>query len=163
MQSISKLLVAAVLAGTFSTPATAVTYQLFTSLDGAQAGTLSPATGFGTLTYDDASNLLAWDISFSGLVGTETISHFHGPAAPGVNAAPTITLPLGSPKTGSAMLTAAQETELLSELWYVNVHSTVAPAGEIRGQLLLVPEPEAYAMMAIGLGLVGFMARGRKR
>lgn len=163
MKSVSKLFIAAALAGTFSPPVSAVTYQFVTTLDGLQAGTSSTATGSGTLTYDDVSNLLDWNIGFSGLLGTETISHFHGPAAPGVDAAPQITLPLGSPKIGNAVLTATQEAQLLGELWYVNVHSTVAPAGEIRGQLLLVPEPEAYAMMAVGLGLVGFMARRRRR
>jgi probable HAF family extracellular repeat protein len=39
--------------------------------------------------------------------------------------------------------------------------------GETHGFLLStvasVPEPETYAMMLAGLGLVGFMARGRKR
>lgn len=163
MKSVSKLLVAAALAGAFSPPASALTYQFITTLDGAQAGTSSTASGSGTLSYDDVSKVLDWDISFSGLSGTETISHFHGPAAPGVDAAPQITLPLGSPKIGNAVLDATQEAQLLDQLWYVNVHSTVEPAGEIRGQLVLVPEPEAYALMAVGLGLVGLMARRRRR
>lgn len=161
MQPVSTLLAVAALAAAFSSPANALPHQFVTTLDGAQAGT--SATGSGTLSYDDVTKLLDWNISFSGLSGTETISHFHGPAAPGDDAAPQITLPLGSPKIGNAVLDATQETQLLDQLWYVNVHSTVNPAGEIRGQLLLVPEPEAYALMAVGIGLVGLVARRRRR
>lgn len=37
-------------------------------------------------------------------------------------------------------------------------------AGDLLGaNILLVPEPEIYAMMVVGLGLVGFMARRRKQ
>lgn len=146
------------------TPAMAVTYQLVTTVDGAQAGTASPGAGSGTLTFDDVSNLLNWNITFGGLVGTQTNAHFHGPAAPGFNGGIQIGLPLGSPLIGSAILTATQETQLLGEQWYLNIHSSTNGAGEIRGQLLLapVPEPEAYAMMIAGLGLIGLAVR-RKR
>lgn len=146
------------------TSAMAVTYQLVTNVDGAQANTASLGMGSGTLTFDDVSNQLDWNISFSGLIGAQTAAHFHGPAAPGFNAGIQIGLPLGSPLVGSATLTATQETQLLGELWYLNIHTSTNPAGEIRGQLLLapVPEPETYAMMIAGLGLIGVAAR-RKR
>lgn len=145
-------------------PAMALTYQFVTHIDGAQAGTSSPGTGSGTLNFDDVSNQLDWNISFGGLVGTQNNAHFHGPAAPGVTAGIQFGLPLGSPLVGSTVLTNTQETQLLGELWYLNIHSTSFGGGEIRGQLLLapVPEPETYAMMIAGLGLIGVAAR-RKR
>lgn len=40
---------------------------------------------------------------------------------------------------------------------YLNIHTTFAPGGEIRGFLVPVPEPGAYALIA-GLGLCGFGA-----
>ena len=45
---------------------------------------------------------------------------------------------------------------------YANIHSEMFPAGEIRGFLTLVPEPETYAMLLSGLGLVSLIARRRK-
>lgn len=47
---------------------------------------------------------------------------------------------------------------------YLNIHSSVYPGGEIRGFLVAapIPEPATYAMLAMGLLAVGFMARKRR-
>jgi hypothetical protein len=42
---------------------------------------------------------------------------------------------------------------------YLNIHSSYKAGGEIRGFLAAVPEPETYALMLAGLGLVGWAAR----
>ena len=46
---------------------------------------------------------------------------------------------------------------------YLNIHSSFAPGGEIRGFLSPVPEPESYALLLSGLAVVGWVARRQKR
>ncbi|MDQ1832551.1 CHRD domain-containing protein [Massilia scottii] len=46
---------------------------------------------------------------------------------------------------------------------YFNIHSAQFPAGEIRGFIVAVPEPGSWAMMALGLGVLGFIARKKWR
>ncbi|MCY7314659.1 MAG: CHRD domain-containing protein [Rubrivivax sp.] len=46
---------------------------------------------------------------------------------------------------------------------YLNIHSTYAPGGEIRGFLTPVPEASTYAMMLGGLAFIGAAARRRRQ
>jgi hypothetical protein len=47
---------------------------------------------------------------------------------------------------------------------YLNVHTTLFPGGEIRGQLTAaVPEPSTWAMMLLGFGTIGAMMRRSRR
>jgi hypothetical protein len=80
--------IALLLALLFPLHAGATTYNLVASLDGLQETppVATPATGSATITYDHVTNQLDWTISFSGLIGTITNAHFHGPGAPGVPA-----------------------------------------------------------------------------
>ncbi|MCB9852541.1 MAG: CHRD domain-containing protein [Phycisphaerales bacterium] len=105
-------------------------------------------SGFGAIRLDLNTNELRYYIQFNGLSGPETVSHIHGPAAPGVNAPAVYALPVGQPKHGSLTLTdpgsypvADQIDDLLAGLWYVNVHTTNHPSGEIRGQLSIYSAP----------------------
>ena len=45
---------------------------------------------------------------------------------------------------------------------YLNIHSTFAPGGEIRGFLAPVPEPASYGLMGAGLIALGAFMRRRK-
>lgn len=98
--------------------------------------TKSKGTGSVTATLDTSSKKLTWKGSYKGLTGPATAAHFHGPAAPGKNAAVAVPIsPNSSPFEGSATLTDAQMKDLEAGKWYVNVHTAANKAGEIRGQL----------------------------
>jgi len=63
--------------------------------------------------------------------------------------------------------TAGAEAALLAGLdngeAYLNIHTTFAPGGEIRGFLQPVPEPGEVAMLGIGLPFMLMLARRRRR
>lgn len=54
---------------------------------------------------------------------------------------------------------AALATGLADGKAYLNIHSSFAPGGEIRGFLAPVPEPATVAMMLAGLGLLAARRR----
>jgi hypothetical protein len=105
----------------------------------------SSGTGSATLTYDDVTGELTWNITWGGLTGPAMAMHFHGPAPPGINAGVQVNIGaisgLVSPSIGSAFITPAQAADLLADLWYINVHTAQFPGGEIRGQVVPVALP----------------------
>ena len=78
-------------------PASADLLNFLVTLDGSQEvpANASPATGSATVLLDTTANTVTVSLSFSGLVAAQTNAHIHSPAAPGVNAPPTVPLPLG--------------------------------------------------------------------
>lgn len=46
---------------------------------------------------------------------------------------------------------------------YFNVHSTTFPGGEIRGFLAAVPEPQTWALLIAGFGVIGSAMRRQRR
>jgi len=99
------------------------------------------AAGLGLFSLDGDS--LAFNITYSGLSGTATAAHLHGPAVSSTNASAQIDL---APFSGGAFgtnggfsgvvqLSQAQRIMILSGQAYFNIHTAANPGGEARGQL----------------------------
>jgi hypothetical protein len=94
----------------------------------------STATGRASLLLSPDEKTARVSLTFSGLSSAQTDAHIHGPAVPGVSAPPVFPLPLGQLSDFSITLTPSQVQDLKSGLFYINVHSSNFPTGEIRGQ-----------------------------
>ncbi len=96
-----------------------------------------PGKGMAMADLDTDTKTFTYKVDYSDLTGPAVAAHFHGPAAPGVNAGPVVMLAPGpSPISGTATLTDAQIADLNAGKWYVNVHTAANKGGEIRGQVL---------------------------
>lgn len=105
---------------------------------------VSDTQGVALMTLDTRDRMLCYSISYFPPIDDEILAHFHGPASAGQNAGilfdispePPGPSPLGSPKTGCVgPLSGKQVSDLKKGLFYINVHSTTFPDGEIRGQV----------------------------
>jgi hypothetical protein len=123
-------------------PAIAAPISFKVDLNGAQQvpPVQTGATGKADMTYDPATRVLTWNLTYSGLSGPATMAHLHGPATAGKNGPPVVWLsekgaPVGNPIKGQATLTPEQAQQMMAGEWYVNVHTQTNPGGEIRGQV----------------------------
>lgn len=142
------------------------TFQAFLSGAGEVPPNASPGTGFCTVVLNAAETQITVDESWSGLTAPATASHIHGPGGAGTNAAvlfPFTGVPAataGSIPEQTFSITAQEVTWLFDGYLYANVHTSTFPGGEIRGQLLLVPEPGAASLL--GLAAVAAIWRLRR-
>jgi hypothetical protein len=170
--------------------ATPITYTAALSGANENPAVVTDGTGFATVTYDATTHLLTVDVTFDDLTGTTTASHIHCCAVPPTNAGVATTtptfanFPLGvtsgtyfntlnltlASSFNPAFVTAqgsigAAETALAnglaSGMTYLNVHTSFAPGGEIRGVLTAASVPEPATFTLLGAALVGLAARRR--
>jgi hypothetical protein len=156
--------VSSVLALSVSAGATSFTVNV--TLDGAQEGTVTPATGSATLILDDVANTLNVSLTWSGLLFPTSNAHIHCCSQPPVPSPVIIPFvppfPLGV-TSGSFdqlfNLTPTQVTQVKSGGAYINIHTTNFPGGEIRGQIPFIPEPGTAALLLAGLLGLGIRKR----
>jgi hypothetical protein len=118
-------------------------YNLSGNASGAQEVPAVTTSATGTITgeYDGDDNKLEYKIEWQGLSGPVIGAHIHGPALTGVNAGVLIPLTVNvNGVTGrieaSVSLPDSTEQFLLQGRLYYNLHTTLNPNGEIRGQII---------------------------
>jgi hypothetical protein len=153
-------LFAAVLA---ASSASADVIQFLAEADGIQAATGSSGTATISVTLDDVTGLVTVTGVYSGLGSNRIDQHIHGLAGPGGNAP--VIVPLSGTGTTSGTIfgsgtlpTPALIAGMIAGQTYFNLHTTTFGGGEIRGQVIAVPESSvliggaiATAMTAVGL------------
>ena len=135
-------------------------------------------SGFVNLTLNGTTLTLSG--SYSGLSALANNAHIHGPSGPfpasagvlynlgntivplnvtGGNISGTVSL---VPLQSGAYTVQEQLDDLNNQLWYINIHSVGQFAGgEIRGQIVPVPEPSTWVLM--GFGAIGLLWSVRRK
>ena len=117
-------------------------------LSGANEVPAVSTTGLGTavIAYNTDLKVITYNVSWTLGSSTATTSnmHFHGSD----NGSPTTNSPVQIPIPGfskassgtvsgmTVALTDVQAAQLLAGKWYINIHSSTVPAGEIRGNII---------------------------
>lgn len=110
----------------------------------------SAGSGFARFTFDEATKVLTYSVTISGIpAGEVTASHIHRGAA-GVNGPIVYNLSTVGFTTvsGSITLTDADVADLKAGNFYVNAHSTTNPGGFARGQINLTPDAAIQSSIA---------------
>jgi len=115
-------------------PASSNTFSALLSGDQEVPATSTSASAYGTIVLDPVAKTISGVLVTSGIVGTA--AHIHN-ALPGVSGP--VVFPLAGGPTvwtlAATSITDAQIADLKAGAYYLNVHSTAAPSGEIRGRL----------------------------
>jgi Cu/Zn superoxide dismutase len=99
---------------------------------------VSSGTGEANAVFNKDTKILTVTITYSGLTAALSAWHIHKSPA-GTNGS--VVFNFGTPQPSgfvftTTALTTDQENDLTNTLYYVNLHTSTYPGGEIRGQLV---------------------------
>jgi len=121
------------------------TYTVSGNSSGSQMSPSTNSTATGTMTgaYNARTNVLNYNIGWTGLTTAAGLVQVYGGASSGANGTLLFPLAITTPgvtgtASGSVTLTDAQETNLLAGTTYYTISSTTFPGGEIRGQITAI-------------------------
>ena len=155
-------------------------------LPGNENGTINGTPGTGGeigsgIFFDNVSLQLTINVGWGSANGFTNLSedasagHIHGPTASGGTASFTenagVAIGLSNLAgwnasassggfSGTLTLNSTQASQLMNGQFYINVHTAnVNPGGEIRGNLVAVPEPRTFASLLLGAGALALLRR----
>ena len=184
LQLFPSLLLLTVASLAVSVPARA-DFVAMTSLSGTNEvpnPVVTDAFGDAMVSFNTAANTLTYMVNYYNLSGPATGGHIHfapigsnGPIVLPFVPGPVDTSGMVNGVLTNSNITAAAialgltdisliAAEIQAGNTYVNIHSSVYPAGEIRGQLATAePIPEPGSVALVGLGLIGTLVLKRRR
>lgn len=165
----NSILKSAVLVAIFGVAASshAILYTFNNPINGAQEVPSVVTAGSGTVSgsFDSVTRLFTLNVTVNNLTGNVTDAHVHKGVV-GVSGG--VVFGLGGTRGSQSYtlahqstISAAQAVDLLANAWYVNVHTSFRTGGEVRGQILPVPEP--MTMVVLGAGIIAAARRRSKR
>lgn len=112
------------------------------NISSACAQTPSTHTGIGVFSLNTQTGLFTWNIQHS--IENATYAHIHGPIAQacGSGGLGNIEIDIGpiSPASGTRVLNATKQQNMLNGQYYVNIHTDKFIDGEISGVIVRAPE-----------------------
>ena len=130
------------------------------TMNGASEVPVNASTGTGTFTaaLDTSTNILTYDLAFSGLTSPVNNGHIHGPATATTSSGTTVNFTTlagaafsfgAASGTGHGVVLLTPNTQVTATIngdslkkllfagaTYANIHTTGSPGGEIRGMIL---------------------------